>query len=79
MIALHASQSRTGDWSNNYPGAETTDSDIFIMNVDDCLEVIQLNRVDDCREVAGPHVRNITNNGSATIDDDPDWSQSIFF
>jgi Tol biopolymer transport system component len=74
MIAFHASQSRTGGPNKKYPGAETDDSDIFIMNVDDCLKVIQLNRVDDCREVVGPHVKNITNNGSLTIDDDPDWS-----
>jgi Tol biopolymer transport system component len=55
-------------------GSETSDSDIFAMNVNDCLDVIARNHVDDCREIAGPHVKNLTNNGSATIDDDPDWS-----
>src|SRR5262249_23646771 len=43
-------------------------------NVDGCLKVNQQYRVDDCRQVPGPHVTNITNNGSLTIDDEPDWS-----
>ena len=72
-IAFHASKSGTGGPSKVYPGAPTVDSDIFVVNVDDCLKVIELNGVDDCREIAGGHVKNITNNGNATIDDDPDW------
>jgi len=43
------------------PGAATSDSDIFVANVDDLLA-----------RVAGP--QNITNNGSDTIDNDPDWA-----
>jgi TolB protein len=59
-IAFHASASGTGEPINDDPGAATSDSDIFVMNVDDRLA-----------GVAGP--TNITNN-PATIDDNPDWS-----
>jgi TolB protein len=59
-IAFHASASGKGQPINLLPGAATTDSDIFIMNVDDFLK----NR-------ARP--KNITNNPAA-IDDDPDCS-----
>jgi TolB protein len=67
-IAFHASASGTGRPINSLPGAATTDSDIFVLNLDDFLK----NR-------ARP--RNITNNPTA-IDDDPDWSpkgQKIIF
>ena len=67
-IAFHASASGTGRPINFLPGAATTDSDIFVMNVDDFLK----NRT--------PR-KNITNNPAA-IDDDPDWSpkgQKIVF
>jgi Tol biopolymer transport system component len=73
-IVFHASQAGDQLPSKSYPGAETSDSDIFIMNVDECLKVNQQYRVDDCRKVPGPHVINITNNGNVTIDDEPDWS-----
>ncbi len=59
-IAFHASASGTGQPINSLPGAATTDSDIFVMNVDDFLK----NRT---------RPKNITNNRAA-IDDDPDWS-----
>ena len=59
-IAFHASASGTGQPINSLPGAATTDSDIFVMNVDDFLN----NRL---------RPKNITNNPAA-IDDDPDWS-----
>jgi Tol biopolymer transport system component len=58
--AFHASASGAGRPINFLPGAATTDSDIFVMNVDDFL-----------KKRARP--KNITNN-SAAIDDDPDWS-----
>ena len=67
-IAFHASSSGTGQPINSLPGAATTDSDIFVMNVDDFL-----------KSRARP--KNITNNRAA-IDDDPDWSpraQKIVF
>jgi Tol biopolymer transport system component len=60
-IAYHASASGTGLPINGNAGAPTSDSDIFVANVDDLLA-----------RVAGP--QNITNNGSDTIDDDADWS-----
>ena len=59
-IAFHASASGTGRPINFLPGAATTDSDIFVMNVDDFLKK------------RTPR-KNITNNPAA-IDDDPDWS-----
>jgi len=67
-IAFHASASGKGRPINFLPGAATTDSDIFVMNVDDFL-----------KKRARP--KNITNNPAA-IDDDPDWSphgQQIIF
>src|SRR6266496_6043814 len=67
-IAFHASASGTGQPINSLPGAATTDSDIFVMNVDDFL-----------KHRARP--KNITNNPAA-IDDDPDWSpqgQKVMF
>lgn len=67
-IAFHASASGTGKPINSLPGAATTDSDIFVMSVDDFLK----NRTPP---------KNITNNPAA-IDDDPDWSpkgQQIIF
>jgi len=59
QVAFHASASGTGHPIKIDPGAATSDSDIFVMNVGD---------------VRRNHDRhNITNNPSA-IDDDPDWS-----
>ncbi len=60
-IAFHASASGTGKpIISPRPGAATTDSDIFVLNVDDFL-----------KRRARP--KNITNNPTA-VDDDPDWS-----
>ncbi|MGI8919016.1 MAG: hypothetical protein ACR2H6_10475 [Pyrinomonadaceae bacterium] len=59
-IAFHASASGTGRPINTNPGAATTDSDIFVVDMDAFL-----------RKKARP--KNITNNPAA-IDDDPDWS-----
>src|SRR5215468_1238129 len=59
-IAFHASASGLGLPIKADLGAATSDSDIFVANVDDLLA-----------GVAGP--MNLTNNPDA-IDDDPDWS-----
>jgi len=59
-IAFHASASGLGLPIRPDPGSATSDSDIFVANVDDLLD-----------GVAGPI--NLTNNPEA-IDDDPDWS-----
>lgn len=59
-IAFHASASGTGLPLRTDPGAATSDSDIFVANVDDVLA-----------GVAAP--RNITNSGDK-VDDDADWS-----
>jgi TolB protein len=60
-IAFHASASGTGQpIISMRPGAATTDSDIFILNVDDFLK----HRAQS---------RNVTNN-PATVDEDADWS-----
>jgi TolB protein len=59
-IAYHASASGTGLPTTTDPGAATSDSDIFVANVDDLLAT-----------VAEP--QNITDS-SDVIDNDPDWS-----
>jgi len=67
-IAFHASASGTGQPITSLPGAATTDSDIFVMDVGDFLK-------------NGARPKNITSNPAA-IDDDPDWSpheQQIMF
>ena len=67
-LAYHASASGIGIPINGNPGAATSDSDIFVINVDDVLAGLEGRR-------------NITNNPEA-IDDDPDWSpdgQKIVF
>src|SRR5262245_58991021 len=66
-IAYHASQSGVGLPIDPTPGAATTDSDIFVLNVDDFLAGI-------LEEI------NLTNDGAGEagsgrgIDDDADWS-----
>jgi TolB protein len=65
QIAFHASASGNGTPIRPNPGSATTDSDIFVANVDDLL--------------AGEPPRNLTQgdvNGQAVplIDDDPAWS-----
>lgn len=68
-VVFHASASGTGPPFNGTAGAATTDSDIFVMNLDDFLE-------------GEEQPRNLTNNGAAAVDDDPDWSpvsQTIVF
>jgi TolB protein len=67
-IAFHASASGTGTPTRTDPGSATTDSDIFVANVEDLAA-----------GVAVP--RNITNSPDK-IDDDADWSpdgQSIVY
>ncbi len=74
-IAFHASASYyssdglvSGDPIRRDPGSATTDSDIFVVNVDDLLAGVE-------------HPTNITNSQDM-IDDDPDWSpdgQKIVF
>jgi TolB protein len=59
-IAFHASASGTGTPIRTDPGSATSDSDIFVANVEDLR--------------AGKGVpRNLTNS-EGIIDDDPDWS-----
>ena len=60
-IAFHASASGTGQPIVQLrPGAATTDSDIFVLSVDEFI-------------TKGARPRNITNNPAA-VDDDADWS-----
>jgi TolB protein len=59
-IAFHASASGTGTPIRPDPGSATSDSDIFVVNVDDLLAGATL-------------PANVTNSGTM-IDDDPDWS-----
>lgn len=67
-VAYHASASGTGLPTRPDPGAPTSDSDIFVLNVDDGLAGVE-----------GP--RNLTNSPDF-IEDDADWSphgQQILF
>lgn len=59
-IAFHASASGTGLPTRPDPGAPTSDSDIFVLNVDDVL-------------AGAEEPRNLTNSPDY-IDDDADWS-----
>jgi TolB protein len=60
-IVFHRSASGTGLPIKTDPGAATTDSDIFVVNVDNLLDGTE-------------QPRNLTNNGATAVDDDPDWS-----
>jgi Tol biopolymer transport system component len=59
-IAFHASASGAGTPIRTDPGSATSDSDIFVANVDDLLAGVE-------------QPTNITNSPDM-IDDDPDWS-----
>ena len=59
-IAFHASASGTGTPTRTDPGSATTDSDIFVANVDDL--------------VAGVAQPTDLTNSPGKVDDDPDWS-----
>jgi TolB protein len=59
-IAFHASASGTGTPTRTDPGSATTDSDIFVVNVDDLLS-------------GEAQPTNLTNSQDK-IDDDADWS-----
>jgi Tol biopolymer transport system component len=59
-IAFHASASGSGTPIRTDPGSATSDSDIFVANIDDLVAGVEL-------------PTNITNSAHV-IDDDPDWS-----
>lgn len=59
-IAFHASASGRGTMNRKNPGSATSDSDIFILNVEEALK-------------GKGKARNVTNNPE-TVDEDPDWS-----
>jgi len=61
-IAFHASASGTGTPVRTDPGSATTDSDIFVVNVDDLL--------------AGVATPTDITNSSDKVDDDADWSST---
>jgi len=71
-IAYHASKSGTLGLFKPSPSGAPFDSDIFVLNADDCRKAIEVTGVNDCRKVPGEHLKNITN--SEDVDDDPDWS-----
>jgi Tol biopolymer transport system component len=71
-VAYHASRSGTEGPFKTSLSAATYDSDIFVLNIDDCRKAIELSGVDDCRKTPGEHVKNITNS-VGEVDDDPNW------
>jgi Tol biopolymer transport system component len=76
-LAFHASALGTRPPGPGLPGVPTADSDIFVLNVDDCREVIRRTSQDptsgNCRTAAPGLVRNLTNT-PGEIEDDADWS-----
>jgi Tol biopolymer transport system component len=71
-VAYHASKSGTRGPFKTSLSAATADSDIFVVDVEHCLNAIERTGTDDCRKIPGEHVKNITN--SVDVEDDPDWS-----
>jgi TolB protein len=76
QVAFHASASGTGVPMKNDPGAATSDSDIFVINVGDCLDDAVA-----CQNPTGSIKRNLTNNNATCddgapydVEDDVDWS-----
>lgn len=69
VIAYHASASGTGLPIRPDPGSATTDSDLFVLNVNDCLATRAQDPAFDCRPLA----TNLTNTPEF-IEDDVDWS-----
>lgn len=72
-VAYQASRSGTAGPYKSALSGTTYDSNIFVLNIDDCRKVIELSGVDDCRKIPGEHVKNITNS-VGDVDDDPNWS-----
>ena len=73
FVAYQDSASRTQGPYKTSLSAATWDGDIFVLNIDDCLKVIERFRVDDCRDIPGEHVKNITNSPDY-VEEDPEWS-----
>ena len=73
QVVFHASASGTGLPIRGDPGSATTDSDIFVLNVDDCLKDVERKPEVDCQDENGPIKRNLTNTPDA-IEDDAHWS-----
>ena len=71
-IAFHASASGSGAPLRTDPGSATSDSDIFVANVDDLLE-----GVDTATNITGSWTVRVNDDGTRMrlkIADDPDWS-----
>jgi TolB protein len=93
-IAFHASASGTGLPLKIDPGSATSDSDIFVINVDDCLDLLEITGdLETGQDPCGSIKRNLTNTNTTTdppcdpnapyaVEDDadwsPDWKQIVF-
>lgn len=72
-VAYHASKSGKLGLFKPSPSGAPFDSDIFVLNVDDCRKVMEVTGVKDCRNVPGDHLKDITNS-EGQVEDDPNWS-----
>jgi TolB protein len=70
QIVFHASASGMERPIRDDPGAPTFDSDLFLLNVDDCLQYLSVQSNANCRDLA----TNITKDLPPAIHEDADWS-----
>jgi Tol biopolymer transport system component len=88
QIVFHASASGTGLPITTQPGAPALDNDLFVLNVDDCLQYLSLALGTNCRDLATNITKDLEPNDSApdyndgqvsppnppAIEEDADWS-----
>ena len=70
QIVFHASASGLEGPIRPDPGAPTFDSDLFLLNVDDCLQYLYVQLKVNCRDLA----TDITKDLQPAIHEDADWS-----
>jgi TolB protein len=70
QIVFHASASGMEGPIRPDPGAPTFDSDLFLLNVDDCLQYLYVQFKTNCRDLA----TDITKDLPPAIYEDADWS-----
>ena len=81
QISFHASASGKGRPIRGDPGAATTDSDIFVLNVDDCLDLLEITGdLETGQDPCGSIRKNLTNTNPKfegevyAVEDDAEWS-----
>jgi TolB protein len=86
QIVFHASASGLETPIRPDPGAPTSDSDLFLLNVDDCLQYLYVQSKANCRDLAtnitkdlepgplAPDYNKFSPPGARAIHEDADWS-----